>query len=570
MITLGLSEESDAGVALVREGKIIFAVNEERLTRKKFQSGFPYRSLNLALEHLADRNLSHELSGVALAGEIHLEEFGVPKKASLAQKALGLLSEIKLAPMVVGTIPGIEITSRLFKLLQSGRISRIKNNLKQYGLDDLPFRVIDHHFCHAASAYYTAGHSKCLAITLDAAGDGYCSRVFACGDGAMTELHRIPFFNSIGYYYTLVTFILGFKENQQGKVTGLSARGDPNKALDVFIEKIPYNSKRMVFENRGKYYFYEMPVLAARLKGVSREDMSAAVQKHLEISVVQYIKDILHKFDFNGVHLALSGGVFANVLLNRLISRVDGVKSVFIHPHMGDGGLATGAALAMHRELDPSIRPYKLTAVYFGCDFTEEQIASVLRPSGFPFQYHEDIEEEIAKLLVQGKVVARFEGEMEYGPRALGHRSIIYQPTDPHVNDWLNVRLGRSEFMPFAPAVLEEEADEFFVFENQYHPAYFMTIVCDTTPKCRRLCPAIVHVDGTARPQIVRRETTPHFHKIISAYKKLTGIPLVVNTSFNMHEEPIVESPQTALDAFSRGHLDYLAIGPFLVKGKTS
>lgn len=567
MIVIGISEEGDAGVAVIRNSRIIYAVNEERFTRKKLQSGFPHKSLQMTLDYLRANSLTSELKGVALAGEIHIREFGIPKKPTLAQRILGMLSDTNLAPYFIGTNAGIEAARSMYKKLQSGRIKGIKRLLSQYGLGDFSLNVFDHHLCHAYSAYFTSGFNDCLTITLDAAGDGYCSRVYECHDAQMKLLHSVPFFHSIGYYYTLVTFILGFKEGQQGKVTGLSARGNPETTLPIFEEKIPYNSERMLFDNKGKYYFYEMPELKKRLDGFSREDISAGIQKHLEKSVTSYIRDLLRSFNHRNVNLALAGGVFANVLLNRAVARIDGVNQVFVHPHMGDGGLATGAAFAMFKGINPETGSYKMEHVYFGCEFSDVEIEDELRNNNLNYRYCGSIEVEVARLIADGKVVARFEGKMEYGPRALGHRSVLYHAKDPSVNTWLNNRLKRSEFMPFAPAVLEEYTDEYFINENQHHPAYFMTIVTDTTEKCKKECPAIVHVDGTARPQIVNRDISPSYYKIIDEYRKLTGIPVVVNTSFNMHEEPIVDSPKTAVDAFLRGHLDYLAIGKFLVKG---
>ena len=175
----------------------------------------------------------------------------------------------------------------------------------------------------------------------------------------------------------------------------------------------------------------------------------------------------------------------------------------------------------------------------------------------------------IAQLIAQGKVVARFDGRMEYGPRALGNRSILYQTTDVSVNDWLNKKLKRTEFMPFAPATLAEQANDYYHdIEGADYTAQFMTITFDCTDRMKRMCPGVVHIDGTARPQLVTSEGNPSFYAIISEYYKLTGIPSVINTSFNNHGEPIVCSPQDAIDSFKKGGLDYLAIGSFLVKGE--
>jgi len=212
-------------------------------------------------------------------------------------------------------------------------------------------------------------------------------------------------------------------------------------------------------------------------------------------------------------------------------------------------------------------RPGPLTDVYLGPDYTEAEMESALRAAGLPYQRARDAEAEIARLIAQGRVVARFHGRMEYGPRALGNRSILYQATEPAVNQWLNARLGRTEFMPFAPATLLEDRHQCYQrIDGAEFTAEFMTITFDCTPWMLKHCPAAVHVDGTARPQLVTAASNPSFYRVLSEYKKLTGLPSVINTSFNMHEEPIICTPEDAIRGFQNGRLDYLAMGNFLVK----
>jgi carbamoyltransferase len=236
---------------------------------------------------------------------------------------------------------------------------------------------------------------------------------------------------------------------------------------------------------------------------------------------------------------------------------------------MGDGGCGTGAALLeFHRKGLPHSA---ITDVYWGPSFSDEQIVDALGRAQLPFDHYAPIEPKIAALIAAGKVVARFNGRMEYGPRALGNRSILYHAKEPEVNQWLNQRLGRTEFMPFAPATLDEHRDA--CYRNVSVAAFaaqFMTVTFDCTERMKADSPAAVHVDGTARPQLVTATSNPSFHKIISEYHRLTGIPSVINTSFNMHEEPIVCSPDDAIRAFLQGNLDYLAIGDCLVAHPSS
>jgi carbamoyltransferase len=257
--------------------------------------------------------------------------------------------------------------------------------------------------------------------------------------------------------------------------------------------------------------------------------------------------------------------VHANVKLNQRLREIPGVEQIFVYPNMGDGGCGTGAAmLAFDRQV---FCRGAVENVYFGPDYTPEQMESALQENKLVYQRLDNIEERVAELLTQDAIVGRFNGRMEYGPRALGNRSILYPAKDPAVNQWLNHQLGRTEFMPFAPAALASEAPRLFQnLSGCEKTAEFMTITFDCTEQMKRQCPAAVHVDGTARPQLVSEHTNPSFHRILQRYFELTGIPAMINTSFNMHEEPIICSPDDAIRAFLTGRLDYLAIGPFLAQ----
>jgi carbamoyltransferase len=262
--------------------------------------------------------------------------------------------------------------------------------------------------------------------------------------------------------------------------------------------------------------------------------------------------------------------VFANVVLNQRIADLPECEAVYVFPAMGDGGLAAGAAFGEYRKRaggDDFLEGGRmLPHVYLGNAYTNEEIETALRKSGLPYRHYDDIEGIIALLAFQGRVVARFNGAMEYGPRALGNRTILYKTDDPTVNAWLNERLNRTEFMPFAPACLAGHEQKLFHWNPAaQRAAQFMTITSDCTEWMKKNCPAVVHIDGTARPQLVDSETNPSFHKIITRYYELSGIPVLVNTSFNMHEEPIVRTPDDAVRAYQLGRLDNLAIGEFLL-----
>ena len=241
--------------------------------------------------------------------------------------------------------------------------------------------------------------------------------------------------------------------------------------------------------------------------------------------------------------------------VNQELSKIRGIDKIFIHQNMGDGGCSTGSALYfLHEKLNVKYKMTSPSNVYFGRAFNNNEIEKALKNNNINFQKFESIEIEIAKKIHEGKVIGRFNGGMEYGPRALGNRSIIARPTtDKKINDWLNKKLNRTEFMPFAPSVLEEYANDIFIDYNNSSgtkASKFMTITYDVKEKWRNKIQATTHIDGTARPQIVNNEQNPSFYKIISEYYKLSKIPVVINTSFNMHEEPIVATPDDSIRAF--------------------
>lgn len=263
--------------------------------------------------------------------------------------------------------------------------------------------------------------------------------------------------------------------------------------------------------------------------------------------------------------LVLAGGVFANVKLVQKLSELTEVGQIHVHPAMDDHGLAVGAGFE-YLSKSSKLRPSPLASIYLGPDYSKEECANALERWGIPFSEKSDIEAEVAELLAQGKVVVRFKGRMEYGSRALGNRSILYRSDDPAVNEWLNHHLRRNEYMPFAPVSLGEHLDELYEGGEKLRECLrFMCTSLRCTPRMRKLSPGAIHVDGTARPQILFEEDNPSFHRLLRLFYEKTGNPSLINTSFNMHEEPIVCSPDDACRAFLASGLPYLAINDFLV-----
>jgi carbamoyltransferase len=459
---------------------------------------------------------------------------------------------------------------RYLKRLSSGpRRSGVRRMLAELGVR-APISYHEHHRCHAIAAFDASGFEEAVSISLDGGGDGCSSHVYSLSQQEEYLINSLESFDSIGNFYAYVTHLCGFRAAlHEGKITGLAASGEP-RYLDIFRGLIRYEDGQI--HNVGRVY-HRGAINHLRQQLPSdweHKDLAASVQKHLEEVVVPYIRCWLERSGKR--NLCFSGGVAANVLLNQKIAGLPECDGIFIFPAMGDGGLAVGAAFSEWRRSPGFSGPLSHGSptehVYLGRSYSEQDIEQALKNSGLEYLRFQPIEDVIATLIHEGRVVARFNGAMEFGPRALGNRSILYRPTEPSVNKWLNKRLKRTEFMPFAPACLAEKAKGLFHWNAaSSHAARFMTITLDCSDWMKENCPAVVHVDGTARPQLVDRQTNPSFHRLLERYCELSGLPVVVNTSFNMHEEPIVRSPRDAIRSYQLGQLDNLAIGPFLLGG---
>lgn len=438
----------------------------------------------------------------------------------------------------------------------------------------------DHHLCHAASAWYPSGFDRALVVSLDGMGDWYSCRILRGENGHLEPLAAFYYEEMpIGLNYEIVTALLGFNPlRHAGKVTGLAAFGKENPdcdaALNAFLERVwrrdrPAGLDYDLLLRDGERGLERLRALRETEFGsFTREDLAYAIQKRTEQEVLDLVRPFRQAHpDLENV--ALAGGVFANVRVNQRVLEL-GFRRIFVQPAMSDAGLCLGAALLeCARRRGGRLEPYRLEHVYLGPEFSGEAIREALERHGLEGEYVEEerIGAVIAGEIAARRVVAHFHGRMEFGPRALGNRSILYSAADPDVNRWLNDQLNRTEFMPFAPAILAESAPDYFErIDGAEHAAEFMTITFHCTERARREIPAAIHVDNTARPQFVRRETNPRFHAILSAYRDLTGVPCVINTSFNMHEEPIVATPADAIRSFQEGNLDVLVLGNHLVR----
>jgi len=557
MKILGISSlDTDSTASLVIDGKLIESIAEERLSRKKMHAGFPHKSIEMLLQRngLTVDDIDH----------VTYSFYSWQKAASQMFSRLGknLLYNLTAKDTITGKLRHAfhYFNWTIAAIVDHRKYDReLLANLKKMGLIKKFVRV-EHHLSHAASAFYTSGMDKALIVTADLYGGGLAGSISLGTPKGIERTMDIPFPDSLGLFYSQVTKALGFKPGRhEGKIVGLAAFGDEK----VLFDKV-YNKFDITEEGFRYISAWDKSFCKNLTKKHTREDIAAAYQSVLEKVVVDMVAKHVKKH--KAENICLAGGIMANVKLNQRIFAIDGVKNIFVFPNMGDGGTAAGAALSLHHEHNKDATFEQITNVYLGPSYSNEEIKKEIDKENLPCKYFEEIEKEIAVLLSQNNVVARFNGKMEYGPRSLGNRSILYPAVDPKVNKWLNDRLGRTEFMPFAPATLYEYRDQCYKnMAGAEHAATFMTVTMDCTDYMKENSPAAVHVDGTARPQLVTPEINLSYYKILKEYHNITTIPSLINTSYNMHEEPIVCSPADGVRAFLDGKLEYLAIGNYLV-----
>jgi carbamoyltransferase len=419
-----------------------------------------------------------------------------------------------------------------------------------------PIALVDHHLAHAESAWRTAGPGRWLVVTADAHGDGRSLTVSVGEDGRLVPILSLGVQASLGAFYSVVTRRLGFQPGRdEGKVLGLAARGAADRVAATF----PFRWEGDALRYDGRWGLRARETLAD-LGGASREDVAAWVQAGVERVLLGGLRRWLERT--RAARLALAGGVFANVRVNALAADLPGVEAVHVFPHMGDGGLAAGAALSV-----ADAPPAPLPHAFLGPAPSEEDCARAARRSGCEVSRPPDPDAVLVEELVAGRPVARCVGAMEFGPRALGHRSILAPARDPASATRLNAALARDDFMPFAPVLRAEEAESAFPRLGACaRAARFMTVAPRASDRFAREAPSAVHVDGTARPQVVHAAEDGELHALLSRYVERTGSPALVNTSFNRHEEPIVASPRDAVACFLAAGLPAMRLGPFVLR----
>jgi len=559
---LGINDMHDAGAALVRNGRVIAAIQEERLRNIKHYGGNPTLSIKEVFK----------------VSKIHPSEVDAIAVATLCG-GVSPFNENALSEKIIMKISPL-VASHTFSKMYVKIFSRLRNLkplmdvLKELGLERKEMFIIEHHLAHAACAYYTAPfaeNEKVLILTADGTGDGVSSTVNIGEKGEMSRLAWSTSYDSLGNaFYTEITAYLGLKRwDHEYKVMGLAPYGRYQYCLEQVKKLIRLNPKKpLEFQNTMNASGTFIQKRLRKFLATHRFDnIAAAAQFWLETLLLKWVKNAI---ELTGIHrIACSGGVFLNVKANKLIRESSEVHDSFFYPAAGDDGLPVGAALQAYHEFckREGIKPEKapLTDLYYGPDYEEEYIQHVLKKEGLlgKTEYHPEIEGVIGDLLSKRKIVARFDGRLEWGPRALGNRSILADARDLRAVRKINFAIKHRDFwMPFAPTILEERASEYLVNPC---PAPYMVLAFDTTDKRDEIIAAIHPFDNTCRPQTLNTTSNPSYRKILETFQEVTGVGGLLNTSFNLHGYPIVATPEQAVYTFKNSGIDALAIGNYLV-----
>jgi carbamoyltransferase len=440
------------------------------------------------------------------------------------------------------------------------------------------YERVSHHDSHCYGAYFTSGmEGKVMTISYDGGGDKSVMKIYLCEDGKMTLLKSMDFstFGSISHLWGFsTTGIMGFDKyrnsfwrlcKDEGKLMGMAADGyyDENiiKMLKTVIKYKDLKFTPSSTGERTKFLVNSMFFQNDFDTKEKREIFSYNLQHYTNEMFIEFLTD-LNKLYPEYRKFSFSGGLFANVKLNQKINELDFVDEIFIYPPMGDEGLPLGACIKKAVELGEITKPKKLQNVFFGIDYSNEEVETISKNYNLEKEVY--LPDEIAKEIEEGKIIGWFQDRFEHGPRSLGARSILVKPTEISTHKVLNERLKRYEIMPFAPIVMEEHFDEIFYPSKSKYSAEFMTICYSTRESWINKIPAVIQKsDKTARPQIVVKEKNKKFWEILNAYYNISGVPVLLNTSFNSHNEPIIDSPNQAFDTLQKGIIDKLIIGDY-------
>jgi carbamoyltransferase len=556
LISLGInySEMHDSAACIARDGHILFAVAEERLSRLKHDARFPSLSIEACLAAAGIR-----------ADQLDFVCFGWPPAIEAMKHDLKC--------MATGALPltYVDLVSTVRRNLNHTR----KQNGKKQFLARFPtkaqFRSVEHHLAHAISAYSFSGFDDAAVLVLDGRGAWEASSLWHGRDGRLEHVWTIPWPNSLGLFYAQFTQYLGFQPySDEWKVMGLAPYGEPGINLRDFIipDDNPYKvSTRLLLDDKPA----PLAGITARL-GPQREAESEIDSKHknLAFAVQDACEEAMMTLARAAVaktgsrNICLAGGVALNSKANGKILSSGIVDRIFVQPAAGDDGVCLGAALAPYLDNGGKLPMHKMRHAYLGAENSDEEIEKALTTYKLRATRVADPAAAAAEMLANGKILGWVQGRMEFGPRALGARSILADPRDPEMNAKVNNAVKfREWWRPFAPSMLAEVAGEYIESATD---SPFMILTAQVKPEKRSVIPSVTHVDGSARPQTVERDVNPLYWRLIREFGNRTGVPVVMNTSFNLRGEPIVSTPTDAVRTFFSSGMDALVIGSFVVE----
>lgn len=565
MYILGLTTLGDSAATLIKDGRLIAAAEEERFSRKKHHSGFPFESIQFCLDH----------AGIKLKDVEHVGHYWKPwilrHKAMQAAKAAFVSRDMFKARADRGVAQVSESYLGMLKHPQ-----RLRDH---FGPSDFKFHFLEHHLCHAASAFFVSPFESAAILTWDGTGEE-TTTLFGLGRGNKLEaLKRIKLPHSLGQFYSAVTNFIGFDmfAGDEWKVMGLAAYGRP-KHYDFFREKVLTTNGngdfkfniRVLDHHLAKHY--KFPDAIVRELGPGRKkgedltehhwDIACSAQRALEDTALYLVGKL--KEMTGEENLCMAGGVAFNSVMNGRIFHETPFKNFFVQPAAGDAGCSLGAALMVWHQKLGNPRGFVMDHAYWGPGFSNEDCRKALDSAGLSYKTLSDDEllPKLAKMIAEGAIIGWFNGRMELGPRALGARSFLADPRRSDMREILNHKVKLREwFRPLAPSMLEEHGNE--VFGVEHHDPFMITVLA-VAAEYKSKIPAVVHVDGTARPQMVNRDVNPRYWNLINEFKKLTGIPMLLNTSFNV-QEPIVCTPSDAINTFNSANFEALVLENNLV-----
>jgi carbamoyltransferase len=561
MLTLGINytRMHDSSACLVRDGELLFAIAEERLSRLKHDAEFPKLAIQACLD----------FAGIT-AQQLDEVCFGWPTPGP------GYRHDLKC--YATGKLPATSanvLTSTLHFLSMTHQRGGAKRFTQNFGATKARMRFVDHHLAHALSAFAYSGFEDAAVVVMDGRGAWEATSIWHGRDGRLEHVRTIPFPDSVGFFYSEFTEFLGFHRNSdEWKVMGLAPYGEPGVDLRAFIDAetgsdaAPHRVHSRLLMPQGGVLFPEMikrlgpPRVAESEIDQRHKNIAYAVQEACEVAMMSVVRVAMAKTGSR--NLCLAGGVALNSKANGKIVASGLIDKIFVQPAASDDGVALGAAMAPYLDGGGKLPNREMRHAYFGTSFDDETIETALRTYKLRYTKVADAAEPAAELLSQGKILGWFQGRMEFGPRALGARSILADPRDPEMNAKVNNAVKfREWWRPFAPSFKKEIAGEYLESATD---SPFMILTAQVRPEKRSVIPSVTHVDGSARPQTVEKEINPLYWRLIDGFGRRTGVPVVMNTSFNLRGEAIVNTPTDAIRTFFSSGMDYLVIGNFVVE----